>query len=54
MNPSLTSISQPVPELPVSDVEAAQAYHRDRLGFTIGWLDPSKDIGAVSRGDVAI
>jgi len=54
MKPSLTSTSQPVPELPVSDVEHAQAYYRDVLGFNIGWLDPSKDIGAVSRGDVAI
>jgi predicted enzyme related to lactoylglutathione lyase len=54
MKPSLTSITQPVPELPVSDVEGAQAYYRDVLGFNIGWLDPSKDIGAVSRGDVSI
>jgi predicted enzyme related to lactoylglutathione lyase len=56
MMPALTStaISQPVPELPVSDVEQAQAYYRDVLGFTIAWLDSSKDIGAVSRGPVAI
>lgn len=54
MKPSLTTITQPVPELPVSDVEAAQTHYRDLLGFTIGWLDPSKDLGAVSRGDVAI
>jgi predicted enzyme related to lactoylglutathione lyase len=54
MKPALTSIGRPVPELPVSDVEHAQAYYRDVLGFSIGWLDPSKDIGAVSRGDVAI
>jgi predicted enzyme related to lactoylglutathione lyase len=54
MRPSLTSITQPVPELPVSDVEGAQAYYRDVLGFDIGWIDPSKDIGAVSRGDVSI
>jgi uncharacterized glyoxalase superfamily protein PhnB len=24
------------------------------LGFEIGWLEPGKDIGAVSRGNVAI
>jgi hypothetical protein len=24
------------------------------LGFNIGWLDPSKEIGAVLRGEVAI
>ena len=51
---SLTSIDQPVPELPVTDVERAQQHYRDTLGFEIGWLDPSKEIGAVSRGNVAI
>ena len=51
---TLTSLGQPVPELPVADVERAQQYYRDVLGFTIGWLEPGKDIGAVSRGNVAI
>ena len=51
---SLTSIAQPVPELPVADVERAQRHYRDALGFEVGWLDESKEIGAVSRGDVAI
>lgn len=50
---SLTSIGQPVPELPVTDVERAQQHYRDALGFEIGWLDPG-EIGAVSRGTVAI
>jgi uncharacterized glyoxalase superfamily protein PhnB len=55
MNPkSLTTIAQPVPELPVAHVEQAQKYYRDVLGFEIGWLDPGKEIGAVSRGNVAI
>jgi predicted enzyme related to lactoylglutathione lyase len=54
VKPALTSIGRPVPELPVSDVERAQQYYRDVLGFSIGWLEPTKDIGAVSRGDVAI
>ena len=56
MNPkqSLTTIAQPVPELPVADVELAQRYYRDVLGFEIGWLDPSREIGSVSRGNVAI
>jgi predicted enzyme related to lactoylglutathione lyase len=52
--PSLTSIGQPVPELPVADVERAQRHYRDALGFEIGWLDEGKEIGAVSRGKVAI
>lgn len=50
----LSSIDQPVPELPVADVERAQAYYRDTLGFEIAWLYPNKEIGAVSRGEVAI
>ena len=51
---SLTSIGQPVPELPVEDVERSQQHYRDALGFEIAWLYPGKEIGAVSRGKVAI
>jgi predicted enzyme related to lactoylglutathione lyase len=50
----MTSIGQPVPELPVTDVERAQQHYRDALGFQIGWLYPGKEMGAVSRGNVAI
>ena len=42
-----TSLGPPVPELPVADVERAQQYYRDKLGFEIGWLYPGKEIGAV-------
>jgi uncharacterized glyoxalase superfamily protein PhnB len=52
--PSLTSIGQLVPELPVNDVERAQQHYRDTLGFEIGWLYPDKTIGAVARGNAAI
>ncbi len=48
------AIGQPVPELPVVDVERAQQHYRDSLGFEIGWLYPGKEIGAVSRGNVTI
>jgi uncharacterized glyoxalase superfamily protein PhnB len=51
---SFTTIGQLVPELPVADVERAQQYYRDVLGFEIGWLYPGKEIGSVSRGTVAI
>jgi uncharacterized glyoxalase superfamily protein PhnB len=49
-----TTIGQLVPELPVADVEKAQQYYRDVLGFEIGWLYPGKEIGAVSRGKAVI
>jgi uncharacterized glyoxalase superfamily protein PhnB len=48
------AIGQPVPELPVADVERAQRHYRDALGFEIGWLYPDKTIGAVSRGAAAV
>jgi uncharacterized glyoxalase superfamily protein PhnB len=50
----MSSIGQPVPELPVADVERAQQHYRDALGFEIGWLYPGKEIGAVPHGNVAI
>jgi predicted enzyme related to lactoylglutathione lyase len=50
----MASIGQPVPELPVADVECAQQLYRDALGFEIGWLSPGKQIGARSRDQVAI
>jgi predicted enzyme related to lactoylglutathione lyase len=50
----LSQIAQPVPELPVVDVERAQKHYRDALGFDIGWIYPGKEIGAVSRGEVGI
>jgi uncharacterized glyoxalase superfamily protein PhnB len=50
----MTAIGQPVPELPVVDVERAQKHYRDALGFEIGWLNPGQEIGAVSRGRVTI
>ncbi len=53
-NKPLTAIGRPVPELPVTDVERAQQYYRDVLGFEIGWLDPSKGIGAARRGEAVI
>jgi predicted enzyme related to lactoylglutathione lyase len=47
-------MGQPVPELPVADVERAQQHYRDALGFAIGWLEPGKEIGAVSRDQAVI
>jgi uncharacterized glyoxalase superfamily protein PhnB len=50
----MTLFGQPVPELPVVDVERAQQHYRDTLGFEIGWLYPDKEVGAVSRDGTAI
>lgn len=50
----LSSLGPPVPELPVTEVERAQATLRDTWGFEIGWLYPGKEIGAVSREKVTI
>lgn len=49
-----TRLAPPTPELPVADVEAAQRYYRDALGFTIGWLSQDGEIGAVSRDGIAV
>ncbi len=51
---SRTILAHPTPELPVVDVERAQEHYRDTLGFDIAWLYPGKEIGAVSRDNVAI
>ena len=48
------SLNQPVPELPVADVEKAQQYYRDKLGFKIEWSYAGMEMGAVSNGDSAI
>lgn len=46
--------NQPVPELPVFDVERAQCYYEEVFGFMVEWIYPGKEIGAVSNGDTAI
>jgi catechol 2,3-dioxygenase-like lactoylglutathione lyase family enzyme len=45
---------QPVPELPVKDVVKSQEFYRDKLGFNIGWLYPTQDIGAVSKDEIVL
>jgi uncharacterized glyoxalase superfamily protein PhnB len=54
MNTTPSSFNTPVPELPVADVERAQAYYRDTFGFQVGWIQPGKEIGAVNRDHAAI
>ena len=47
-------LSQTVPALPVPDVENAQAYYRDSLGFDIAWHSVKGKLGAVSKGELVI
>jgi catechol 2,3-dioxygenase-like lactoylglutathione lyase family enzyme len=42
---------QPIPEIPVSDVPAAQRYYRDKLGFQIGFYDEPSEFGEVRDGE---
>jgi uncharacterized glyoxalase superfamily protein PhnB len=49
-----TKIGQAVPQLPVENVEKAQAYYKDILGFEILWTYPDKYIGAVGREHITI
>jgi catechol 2,3-dioxygenase-like lactoylglutathione lyase family enzyme len=49
-----STFHQPVPELPVKDVEKAQEFYRDKLGFKIEWLYPTKTIGAISKDEAVI
>jgi predicted enzyme related to lactoylglutathione lyase len=50
----MSAMGPPVPELPVADVERAQQYCRDVLGFAIGWLYPGNEIGSVLRPNATI
>lgn len=48
------SFAQPVPELPVKDVELARQHYCEKLGFEPGWIEPGNEIGSVKRGQVVI
>lgn len=38
-----------VPEIPVSDITAAATYYRDRLGFSLDWLQADIALAGISR-----
>jgi uncharacterized glyoxalase superfamily protein PhnB len=40
-----------IPEIPVSDLNAALSYYDSRLGFTIDWSDHEIGIAGISRGN---
>ena len=48
----MTTIGQPVPELPSANLERSARYYTEKLGFTRQWAFP--DIISISRDDVAI
>lgn len=39
-----------VPEIPVRDINAAAAYYRNRLGFTLDWCDEELGLAGISKG----
>ena len=38
-----------VPEIPVSDIIAATTYYRDKLRFTVDWIDRDIALAGISR-----
>jgi len=46
------NFSQPTPEIPVPNVQEAQEYDRDRLGFKTAWHNEDGKIGAVASGSI--
>ncbi|MEP6765850.1 MAG: VOC family protein [Gemmatimonadaceae bacterium] len=38
-----------VPEIPVSDINAATTYYRDSLGFRVDWVDAEIALAGISR-----
>jgi predicted lactoylglutathione lyase len=45
---------QAVPEIPVSDINAAVRYYEEHLGFNIDWIGNHSEIAGISRGDCRI
>jgi uncharacterized glyoxalase superfamily protein PhnB len=41
----------PVPEIPVSDVDAAADYYQRNLGFNLEWNEKEIGLAGISRGD---
>ena len=43
-----------VPEIPVTDMDAALAYYQDKLGFTHDWGGSDGNIAGISRGECRV
>lgn len=50
----IPSLPGAVPEIPVSDLAAATAYYRDRLHFTVDWIDPGIALAGLARDQCRI
>ena len=48
----MTTFSQPVPELPVADLERARSWYCEKLGFSRGWALP--EIVSVFRHETVL
>jgi len=40
-----------IPEIPVKDIDAAAAYYRTRLGFTLDWGGQELGLAGIPRGN---
>ncbi len=47
-------LNQPVPEIPVADVQKAQEYYTRIFGCKTEWFYPDGEIGSVSNGETAL
>ena len=45
---------QPVPEIPVSDINKALDYYQRNLGFTLDWGDEELGLAGISKGNCRI
>ena len=45
----LSELPGAVPEIPVSDINAAATYYRDRLGFSVDWVEAEIELAGISR-----
>lgn len=43
-----------VPEIPVQSIASATAYYRDRLGFSVDWIEDELGLAGISRGNCRI
>jgi predicted lactoylglutathione lyase len=45
-----SEFTQPIPEIPVADIDAAAAYYVNNLGFTLDWNADDIGLAGISRG----